>query len=329
MMRRKDRDKIRAFIAGKDNFLITSHINPDGDSVASQLALRKILTILGKKCTVVNLHPVPCIYTFLPGSDSIKVRRRLSVKPYGAVFVLDCGTASRAGLPKSPRSLSPIVNIDHHVTNTNFGELNLVDTKASSTAEVIYDLAALLGVELDADIATNLYAGILTDTGSFRYSSTTPRSMSVAGRLLRHGVDPHAVAQEIYENAEFESLRLLGTVLSRLGRTDDGLVSWVTFSHRELTSLSNISETEEFVNFARSLNSAVVAIGFKEVRPREVRISFRSKGSVDVSALAVRFGGGGHRNAAGCTVAGQLSSVVRKIVKTSRDFLSENGYHRG
>ena len=320
----KDRDGIISLIAAKDNFLIASHINPDGDSVASQLALRGIFAKLGKKSTIVNFHPVPRVYTFLPGSESIRVRRRHTFKPYSAVFVLDCGNGSRAGISDMRKNGPVVVNIDHHITNTLFGNYNWVDSRASSTCEVIFDLARRLDVELDRDIATNLYAGILTDTGSFRYSSTTPRSMSVAGRLLRYGVDPHAVAQEIYENAEFDSLRLLGTVLARLGRTADGLVSWVTFAHKELLSLSNISETEEYVNFARSLNTSVIAIGFKEVLPGETRISFRSKGEIDVSSLAVRYGGGGHRNAAGCTVRGPLGPVVKKIVKAAGDFLREH-----
>jgi len=216
-----------------------------------------------------------------------------------------------------------VVNIDHHVTNSLFGDLNVIDAQASSTSEIIYDLAQALDVEIDYDMAVNLYAGILTDTGSFRYSSTTPRAMSVAGRLLRCGIDPHAIAQEIYENAEFDSLRLLGTILSRLGKTPDGLVSWVSFSHKELSSLSNASETEEFVNFARALNTAVIAIGFKEALPREIRISLRSKGDIDVSSLASQFGGGGHRNAAGCTVKGSLKSVERRLVKAACSFLAD------
>lgn len=325
MNAKKARESIRDLVDRKDNFLIASHINPDGDSVASQLALRGIFSRLGKKSTIVNLHPVPRVYRFLPGAASIRVRRRIVLKPYEAVFVLDSGNASRAGINTKSPSCPDVVNVDHHVTNTLFGDINLVDSRASSTAEVIYDLARALRIEPDHDMAVNLYAGILTDTGSFRYSSTTPRSMSIAGKLLRHGIDPHDIAQEIYENAEYKSLRLLGKVLARLGRTPDGKVSWVTFSHRELTSLSNISETEEYVNFARSLNTAVIAIGLKEVRPREIRVSLRSKGELDVSALASRYGGGGHRNAAGCTLTGELKRAEKKIVLAARNFIAENG----
>lgn len=309
-------------IKGEDSFLITSHINPDGDSVASQLALRSLLSSLGKTSVIVNCHAVPRIYRFLAGSGEILVRKRHSLRPYRALFVLDCGNRARAGVNLGGKSLPVVVNIDHHCTNNGYGDLNWIDSKASSTCEIIYDLAVKTGAAISPSMAEQIYTGILTDTGSFRYSSTTPRSMAIASRLLRRGVDPHLVAEEVYENAEYPSLLLLGRMLSRMGRTPDGLVSWVTFSHADLSSLSNPSETEEFVNYARSLNTALLAIGFKEVRPGEIRISFRSKGDVDVSLLASRYGGGGHRNASGCTVEGGLKKVERQVVSAARSFLA-------
>jgi phosphoesterase RecJ-like protein len=276
---------ILELIRKRDRFLITSHVNPDGDSIASQLALRKILLSLGKACTVVNLHPVPRIYQFLPGAGEILVRRRHSMRPYSALFVLDCGHPSRASGFLGRRNPPPVVNFDHHVTNTGYGNLNW--------------------------------------TGSFRYSSTTPRSMTIAARLLRHGIDPNGIAEQIYDNAEYGSLRLLGKVLGRLGKTADGRISWITFSHADLSRLSNISETEEFVNYARSLSTALLAIGLKEIKPGSIRISLRSKGEVDVSAFASRYGGGGHRNAAGCSITGSLRSVTRLLVADARLFLNE------
>jgi phosphoesterase RecJ-like protein len=320
---RHEHSAILDCIRGGKLFLITSHINPDGDSVASQLGLRCLLTSLGKEAVIVNRDPVPRVYRFLPGARKILTRRRHSLRPYDALFVLDCGNPSRASGFLDRKPALPVVNIDHHVTNPRFGDLNWVDVKASSTCEIVYDLARRLGARFDHDLAANLYAGILTDTGSFRYSSTTPRAMSVAGRLLRHGVDPHDLAERIYENAEYPSLRLLGKVLSRMGRSEDGRVSWVTFSYAELSSLSNMSETEEFVNYARSLNTARIAIGFKEVGPGDVRISFRSKGDINVAELASRYGGGGHRNAAGCSVSGSLRGVVKKVVTAAGIFATE------
>jgi phosphoesterase RecJ-like protein len=310
------------FLRKEDSFLITSHVNPDGDSIASQLALRRSLLAIGKKCRIVSSDPVPRVYRFLPGADEILHRSRHSLRPYRAAILLDCGNASRSSVPLDRNSTLPLVNIDHHVSNDLFGDLNWVDSNASSTCEIVYDVARRLGVNLDHDLATNLYTGILTDTGSFRYSSTTPRSMSVASKLLRHGVDPHDIAEKIYESAEYPSLRLLGKVLARMGRSPDGLVSWVTFTHSELLSLSNMAETEEFVNYARSLDSARIALGFKEVAPEQVRISLRSKGGLNVAELAARHGGGGHRNAAGCTVSGKLAAVVRRVVSEARRFIA-------
>ncbi len=320
---KKDIRAILELIRKKNRFLITSHVNPDGDSIASQLALRKVLLSLGKTVTVVNLHPVPRIYRFLTGAGEILVRRRHSMRPYSALFVLDCGHPSRASGFLGRRNPPTVVNFDHHITNTGYGDLNWIDTGASSTCELIYDLATKLGVAFDLELATALYTGILTDTGSFRYSSTTPRSMTIAARLLRHGIDPNGIAEQIYDNAEYVSLRLLGKVLGRLGKSADGRISWVTFSHAELSRLSTISETEEFVNYARSLNTARLAIGLKEVKPGDIRVSFRSKGEVDVSAFASRYGGGGHRNAAGCSITGSPRSVTRRLVADARLFLNE------
>ena len=318
-----DKRAIVDLIRDEDGFLITSHVNPDGDSVASQLALKGIFSLLGKRSAIVNSHPVPRVYRFLPGAAEILIRRRHSLRPYSALFALDCGHPSRASgfLDRKP-SLT-VVNIDHHVSNTGYGDLNWVDNRASSTCEIIHEIARRSGVEINGDIAANLYAGILTDTGSFRYSSTTPRSLSIASRLLRCGIDPHRIAENIYENAEFSSLRLLGKILSRINRSQDGRVSWMTLNHAELSSLSDISETEEFVNYARSLNTARIAMGFKEVSPGEIRVSFRSKGPVDVAEIASRHGGGGHRNAAGCTIRGDLKDVVKRLVAEAGRFLNE------
>ena len=316
-------DRIVELVRKRDRFLVTSHVNPDGDAVAAQLALRFILLSLGRSCTVVAGQPVPRVYRFLPGAGEILVRRRHSLRPYTAAFVLDCGSRARASALPARKVPLTVVNIDHHVSNAGYGDINWIRPGASSTCEMIYDLARRLRVPLERDLAVNLYTGILTDTGSFQYSSTTPRSMSIASRLLRSGVDAHEVAGNVYENAEYESLRLLGRVLSRMGRSCNGRVSWVTFTHDELSSLSNASETEEFVNYARSLDSAVLALGLKEVVPGEIRVSLRSKGEVNVSDLASRHGGGGHRNAAGCTLHGSLRSVQRKLVDEACRFLDE------
>ena len=322
-MKQKHQD-VLDFLRKENSFLITSHVNPDGDSIASQLALCRTLHSIGKECRIVSSDPVPRVYRFLPGTDKILHRRRHSLLPYRAAILLDCGNVSRSSVSLGRNSSLPLVNIDHHVSNTLFGDFNWVDSSASSTCEIIYDVARGLGVNLDHDLAANLYTGILTDTGSFRYSSTTARSMSIASKLLRHGIDPHDIAEKIYESAEYSSLRLLGKVLARMGRSPDGQVSWVTFTHSELLSLSNMAETEEFVNYARSLDSARIAIGFKEVAPGQVRISLRSKGALNVAELAARHGGGGHRNAAGCTVTGQLTSVVRKMVTQAQRFIASS-----
>jgi phosphoesterase RecJ-like protein len=317
----RDRAAILALLRGGGRFLVASHVNPDGDSVASQCALRLILARLGARADVVNAHPVPRTYRFLPGSAAITDRRPRSWKPYRAIIVLDCGDARRTGGLLEPRPPLPVVNIDHHATNPGFGELNLVVPGACSTCEIVYGLAAALGVRPDGDIATALYTGILTDTGSFRHGNATARAFRIASALVATGIDAAGIARNVYESVPYETLRALGTTLAGLRRTADGRIAWITLSHTLLAGLASPAESEEWAGYPRSLDTAVLAVCFKETEPGLVRLSFRSKGGVDVAALAARWGGGGHRNAAGATVTGPLAAVERDVIAAARRHL--------
>ena len=319
----KDLPSIVKLIRSNANFLITSHINPDGDSISSQLSLSSLLSILGKKATIVSSHPVPRIYRFLSGADDILVRRRHSPRPYDAIFVLDCGHSQRIGVFPKGKVEIPVVNIDHHYTNQSFGSLNWIDPVASSTCEMIYRLARKLNVKPTREMAEALYTGITTDTGSFRYSSTSPESLMIASKLMLCGVNVRTISENVFENNQFSSLRLLGEALTRLDRSADGRVTWITIPHKEISRLSSLSETEDFVNYPRSVDGAVISICFKEPVPGEVRVSFRSKGNVNVADLAARYNGGGHRNAAGCLVRRPLKSAIKEITTAARRYLDE------
>lgn len=310
----RDRSRILALLRSGGRFLITSHVNPDGDSVASQCAMRLILAQLGGRADIVNSHPVPRTYRFLDGTARFGVGRPRSWKPYRALIVLDCGDARRASGLLEPRPAIPVVNIDHHATNPGYGDLNLIDPAASSTAELVYGLAAGLGVRPTGTLAEALYTGILTDTGSFRHGNATPRAFRIASALVATGIDPARVAQAVYESVPYETLRTLGATLAALRRTPDGRIAWIRLPHAVLSRLSSPAESEEWAGYPRSLDTAVLSICFKETASGEVRLSFRSKGSVDVAALAASFGGGGHRNAAGATARGSLRSVERAVV---------------
>ena len=317
----RDRARILALLRGGGRFLITSHVNPDGDSVASQCAVRLLVERLGGKAAIVNSHPVPRNYRFLPGSSHFSTQPPKTWKPYSAVIVLDCGDSRRASGLLEPRPPISVVNIDHHATNPGYGDLNCVVPDACSTAEIIYGLAVSLGVRPTGGLAEALYTGILTDTGSFRHGNATPRAFRIASLLVGTGIDPARIAQAVYESVSFETLRILGETLAGLQRTPDGRVAWIRLPVAILGKLASPAESEEWASFPRSLDTAVISICFKESEPGQIRLSFRSKGAVDVAALAARWGGGGRRNAAGATVHGTLAAVERAVVAAAKRHL--------
>jgi phosphoesterase RecJ-like protein len=310
-------------LRGGGRFLITSHVNPDGDSIASQCAVRLLIERLGGRADIVNSHPVPRVYRFLPGASRIGTRPPKTWKSYVAVIVLDCGDARRASGLLEPRPPLPVVNIDHHATNPGYGDLNLVVPAACSTAEIIHGLAVSLGVRPEGALAEALYTGILTDTGSFRHGSTTPRAFRIASLLVGTGVDPSRIAQAVYESVSFETLQVLGETLAGLRRTPDGRVAWIRLPAAVLGKLASPAESEEWAGYPRSLDTAVLSVCFKESEPGQIRLSFRSKGAVDVAALAARWGGGGHRNAAGATVHGTLEAVEKTVIAAAQRHLGQ------
>jgi phosphoesterase RecJ-like protein len=317
----RDRSRILALLRGGGRFLVTSHVNPDGDSVASQCAVRLLIESLGGSADIVNSHPVPRNYRFLAGTSRFGVRPPKTWKPYRAVIVLDCGDARRASGLLEPRPPLPVVNIDHHATNPGYGDLNCVVPDACSTAEIIYGLAVSLGVRPAGGLAEALYTGILTDTGSFRHGNATPKAFRIASRLVAGGIDPSRVAQAVYESVSFETLKVLGETLAGLRRSPDGRVAWISLPFARLGKLASPAESEEWAGYPRSLDTAVISVCFKESGPGQIRLSFRSKGAVDVAALAARWGGGGHRNAAGATVHGTLGAVEKTVIAAAKRHL--------
>ena len=303
---------------GKE-FLVASHENPEGDAIGSILALGEALRQLGKKVTIFNADPVPEILAFLPGTEEI-VRRPPENGRFDAAFALDCGDRKRLGerFP-GPERIGRLINVDHHGSNTYFGEINFVDPGASSAAEMVFDLMRELSVEISLPIGKNVYTGILTDTGSFHYTNTTPQAFAVARACLLAGVNPWEIAERVYESQPIARLILLPLVLKTLKLEEDGRVSSVVVTKRMLARAGAMPAlTEDFINFPRSVKGAEVAILFREVGPRKYRVSFRSRGKIDVSRISRMFQGGGHPNAAGCTVAGTLREVRAKVLKQVR-----------
>ncbi len=296
------------------SFIVASHVDPEGDAIGSSLALYYALKGLGKKVCVYNESGVPRILKFLPGAEFI-VKSLESVNEYDAIFVVDCGDIDRLGKLKNNLEKLKIINIDHHSTNDSFGHLNFVDRNAAAAGEVVYDLLKKLGITFTREIATNLYTAVVVDTGSFRYASTTPRSFKIAAELLTMGVDPWEVAKNIYENFPYERMKLLGDALQTMELVKNGLYAFMVVT-REMLSKYNATEdlTEGFVNFGRAVEGVEVSILFKETGEDQYKLSFRSKGDINVAMIAQSLGGGGHKNAAGCKLKGSLAEVKQKVI---------------
>jgi phosphoesterase RecJ-like protein len=312
-------DKIKE---GK-RFLVVSHVNPEGDALGSLLGLALALKGLGKEVVPYLEDPVPAPFEFLAGTGVV-VHSLENEAPFDATFAVDCGQIDRLGktfLTFNQRGT--LINIDHHVSNDNFGDINIVIPEASATAEIIFDLCKVAGVNMTPDIATNLYVGIHTDTGSFRYSSATSKSFVKAGELVRLGADPRDIAVQVYENYPAKKFKLLGMVLNTLEVVGDGFDGKIATLVVTLDMINNVgadkADIDGFVNYARSVEGVEVGVLLRECSPEDYKISFRSKGDIDVSTVAQSFGGGGHVNAAGCNIQGNLEEVKNKVVNALRE----------
>jgi phosphoesterase RecJ-like protein len=319
---RGDLSAICRILREKDRFLVACHENPEGDAIGSELALALALRKMGKTATVLNADPVPGNLLFLPGADTVVFEEDGS--RYDVAVVLDCGSPERTGrVAPELRKCPLLVNIDHHRTNGDRGELSLVDPDAAATGLLIHRVLSAMGYDICLDVATNIYVAVLTDTGSFHYSSSSPEAFEVAGEMVRRGVDPWAVAERVYETQSANRLRLLGRVLDSLEVSAGGKVASITTMRETLREFAAGKDAlEGFINYPRSIVGVEVAVSFREEEGDVFRVSFRSKGRVDVSAVAARFGGGGHRNAAGCTVPGALPDVKRKVLEALAAVLS-------
>ena len=300
-------------IEKKQAFAITSHIRPDGDGIGSGLALYWMLRSLGKEVDVVLRDRIPPAYEILPGSESVYVQDDL-VKDYDAVFLMECSDAERPGLPSLKNQF--IVNIDHHSTTEPFGHINWIDPTAGAVGEMIYNLAKALGVEVTKEIGDCIYTAILTDTGSFHFSNTTERTLKIASELVRRGVEPAKISQALFYSHPFSKIKLMGMVLSTIQRDESGHIAWVTVDHETMYEAGACDEDADgIVNYALSIDEVVAVAFFKELSSGIWRISLRSKGKNNVAKVAEVFGGGGHRNAAGCRIEGDFEEVRCRVIE--------------
>jgi len=304
-------------IEKKDRFAITSHVRPDGDSLGSSLGLYWLLGALDKDVEVIMRDSAPHSYRQLPGAHTIRVTPAVD-RSYDAVFVIECSDIDRPGLIDLEKQF--VVNIDHHSTTELFGTINWIDSTASAVGEMIYNLSKATGVRVTKEIAECVYTALLTDTGSFHYSNTTERTFKIASELVRTGVKPAKTAEAIFGSYQWPKIQLLSQVLATAKRDESGHVAWMrqTLEMQEQTKASD-EDADGFVNYPLAVAEVEATALFKECSPGVYRTSLRSKGDVNVAKIAEQFGGGGHRNAAGCTLQGSWDEVEQKVIPLLQD----------
>ena len=303
-----------------DKAFLIAHTDPDGDTVGSTLALAYALRKMGKECTLACSDPVPDLLSFLPGVEEFGTPQ---VADHDLIVTVDASDPGRLGQTyKHVLDMNlPILNIDHHITNTGFGTVNLVRSDATATAEIIFDLLTAWKIEVDQLLATYLLTGIVTDTRSFSTSNTTPRALEVSSELLASGASLIDINEHYYRSKGVETLRLWGQMLNRMQM--DGHLVWSvnTLEMRE-DCRADSDDGDGIVNLLASVREAAAAIVFKENEGGQIEVSIRSRPGVDISSVAVHFGGGGHPQAAGAVVNGTLEQVVPRVLSKAREVVA-------
>ncbi|HEY1731529.1 MAG TPA: bifunctional oligoribonuclease/PAP phosphatase NrnA [Terriglobales bacterium] len=307
-------DEVLNQIGRRKTFILTSHARPDGDAVGSALACAQILRSMGKQASVVLSDGVPGVYGPLPFTDTV-LRNTEQAPEADAAIILECDSVSRTRLTGLEQHY--LINIDHHATARPFGDVNWIDPDACATAEMIFRLAREAGVKITPEVATCLYTAVLTDTGSFCFHGTTERTFALAQELVRCGADPVRIAHNVYFSTQLSKMRLLGAALNGLQR--EGSLAWMHVDRETMERCQASDEDcEGLVNYALAIHGIEVALFFREESDGRYRVSLRSKGLVNVAAVAEAFGGGGHECASGCAIEGPLSLATERLLAQLR-----------
>ncbi|MEQ9620135.1 MAG: bifunctional oligoribonuclease/PAP phosphatase NrnA [Deltaproteobacteria bacterium] len=322
-------DRVLALVRESSRILVTSHENPDGDAIGSMIGLGLGLEKMGKEVFLYNRDGVPELLEFLPHSDKVHTGLEKIEDTFDIAFAVDCTGVSRAGeefeeFVKSGRA-GRVIIVDHHQTNSSSADLYLLDPDSSSTGIIIFSLLKALSVDIDSSIAKNLYTTIVGDTGSFRYSNTNSETFRVAAELVEYGADPSEISEALFESEPLRKLELIGLVLNTLKVAEDKRIASVVIDkHMFEKTGTRREDTEGIINIPRSIKGVEVAVLFREENGNSDtswKISFRSKGEVDVAKIAESFGGGGHKKAAGCSISGNLSDVRDKVFSSINEVL--------
>jgi phosphoesterase RecJ-like protein len=299
-------------IRARRRFVLSSHARPDGDSIGSQLALAYALRAMDKEAHVVNKDRATAPLLQFPGVPSIEIADQATGE-FDAAIIMECGDLARTGVSGLDRYF--VINIDHHPGNSGYGQLNWFDASAAACSEMVFDLIEALGVRWTVEMATHVYLGILTDTGSFHFSNITPRTFDISGRMLEAGVDPVQVARTVFDSNSMGRLKLFGAVLSTMQIDASGGIAILYLDHdmaRE--SGGSYEDSDGLINMPLTVKEIQAVVFFKQSEADEFRVSMRSKGTIDIGAVAKQFGGGGHKNAAGCTVTGGIDVLQRIFI---------------
>lgn len=315
--------EIAESILSKDHFVITGHMNPDGDAIGSVIALMLGLRSIGKKVDAILQDPVPESYFYLHGAESINhVKDEKAI--WGNIIYLDCSDHERVGLQVLSRlkEVPYSISIDHHVSNVGFADLNYVDPRAAATAQLVFELLQLMNVEINSQIANALYAGLVQDTGSFKHSNTSSKTFRIAADLLEHGADIEITKSHLFESKSKQEILFLAKALASLTFSENAQMAWMTLTEQDIQALDAKNFFPEgIINYTLLTKGVEVGMLFRELAASSVKVGFRSKGNVNVAAIAELFGGGGHPQASGVLINQPLKEVKNLVFTAIKDVI--------
>ena len=314
--------EILSAIKKSRTFFIAGHTKPDGDTVGSGIALASLLRRLGKKVTVYSLEPVPQYLTFLKESKNIKIQKKVPGR-FDCAIILECIGLERMGSLIDESQAGILINIDHHSLFSEYGHINYIDPKASSSAELIYNIFNQLGMHIRKNEAEALYVALVTDTGRFQQANTTPKSLRMAAELVEAGVVPTEIYNNLYSTTPLPSLKLLGRSLETLETIHNGKIAYIEITNRMFKETkTTAADTEGIINYLMMIPGVMAGVLFRETETKDlIKISMRSKDSLDISRAAKQCGGGGHKNAAGCSIQGSLKQVEKSFLAYMRKLI--------
>ncbi|GIV17242.1 MAG: phosphoesterase RecJ-like protein [Armatimonadota bacterium] len=321
-MIRRHLQQVAQVLREAKSVVLACHLNPDGDTLGCALALQAALEGMGKRVVTLSSDGVPEIYRFLPGSE--KVLTSTEQRGFDVAVVCDTGMPERIGKAKDAVfSARIVVDIDHHITEGAFGDIRIQQPKAAATAEIVYRLLKVMDAPVTPAIATCLLTGIITDTGLYRYMNVSPATLRLSATLMEAGASPAQIAEEVFERRSLPSIKLLGRALEHIRQEEGGRLVWSYLSHEDFTELGATDEdTEGIITQLRAVRDSVVLALLREVKPGRVRVSVRSRDErIDMAKLAEKFGGGGHRMAAGFWVEGNIAEAKEKVIGALREWM--------